>query len=478
MEAAERVVNAILQLGTRDDPKNCGALKVIHSPENPAEYDKQLDRMKRELAALHSQSHPAIIKILDEKLEERWFVTEYFAGGPLSDNLGLYRGKFLEALRAFRPLVEGVAEMHNKNLVHRDIKPENVFVSASGSPVLGDFGLVYFMDDDRSRVSDTYENVGSRDWMPGWAMGMRLAEVRPSFDVFSLGKLLWSMVSGRAKLRLWYLHSPDFELEAMFPGDPDIRWARYILDRCIVEDEKDCLADARQLLVKVDKVLMALGRHSQVVHDGVKRICRVCGVGNYSEVTGQKSQALSGPGGLRIFECGNCGHAELFRQGEFPAWKTNEIADLAEPAAIPETAIASRAGDLRARVEGADISVSLDSGFAQNFVIGVTNHSYDEIIVQRIRIESNGVEITRPAEPPSTDAWKIPPRSNVVQIGWPASPDPATSLVRKNPNKGIFFREKIDVILRCEILGLSTTITKKLVVQVNATNRQLLQVAG
>ena len=36
--------------------------------------------------------------------------------------------------------------------------------------------------------------------MPGWAMGMRLDEVRPSFDVFGLGKLLWAMVSGRSRL--------------------------------------------------------------------------------------------------------------------------------------------------------------------------------------------------------------------------------------------------------------------------------------
>jgi len=53
-----------------------------------------------------------------------------------------------------------------------------------------------------------------------------------------------------------------------------------------------------------------------------------------------------------------------FVKGSFRRGSPNEIADLAEPAAIPETAIASRAGDLRARVDGADISVSLDSGFA------------------------------------------------------------------------------------------------------------------
>ena len=52
-------------------------------------------------------------------------------------------------------------------------------------------------------------------------------------------KLLWSMISGLPKLQLWYLHKDQFELERMFPDGPDIQWARVILDKCVVEEEKD-----------------------------------------------------------------------------------------------------------------------------------------------------------------------------------------------------------------------------------------------
>ncbi len=194
--------------------------------------------MNAEVEALKSASHPAIIPILDSNLDENWFVMKYFSEGTLADYLTRYRGKLVDALRAFRPLVEGVAEIHRLNLVHRDIKPENVFPSSSNL-VLGDLGLVFFLDQARSRVTDTFENVGSRDWMPGWAMGIRIEEIRPSFDVFSLGKLLWSMVSGQPRLQLWYHHRDRFELEKMFPDSPDIRWARPILDECIVENEAD-----------------------------------------------------------------------------------------------------------------------------------------------------------------------------------------------------------------------------------------------
>ena len=131
--------------------------------------------------------------------------------------------------------------------------------------VLGDLGIVFFDDPARTRVTDSYENVGSRDWMPGWAMGMKVDEIRPSFDVFCLGKLLWFMISGRSLLRLWYHHREEYELEKMFPKDEAIKWARLILDKSLVEHQEDCKVSSAELLNLVDEVLHAVKRHAQVV---------------------------------------------------------------------------------------------------------------------------------------------------------------------------------------------------------------------
>jgi serine/threonine-protein kinase len=219
--------------------------------------------MKQEIETLHSISHPNIIQILAHNVAERWFVGEYHPGGTLSNHPGLFQGDLLRALTAFRPLVHAVAELHKGRRVHRDIKPHNVFIAADDRLVLGDFGIVFFDDSSRTRITDTYENVGSRDWMPGWAHGMRIEDTTPAFDVFCLGKLLWAMVSGRRVLQLWYHHKSQFELEAMFPADESIKWARVILDRCIVEEEKDCLKSAGELLREIDTVLPAIYRHAQ-----------------------------------------------------------------------------------------------------------------------------------------------------------------------------------------------------------------------
>jgi serine/threonine protein kinase len=50
-------------------------------------------------------------------------------------------------LEAFRALVDGVREIHKQGAIHRDIKTENIFVATSGELVLGDFGIVFFMQD-------------------------------------------------------------------------------------------------------------------------------------------------------------------------------------------------------------------------------------------------------------------------------------------------------------------------------------------
>ncbi len=473
-EAAAELAEGILEYAKRDSLENLGALKVLHTSSESGGFAKHLQRMKAEVEALRSVSHPNVIRILDHDLERGWFVMEYFPDGTLGEHLLTFRGNFLSAVTQFRSLVEAVAELHRSGFVHRDIKPENVFMSSRGL-VLGDLGLVYFMDEKRIRVSDTFENVGSHDWMPGWAMGMRVEDIRPSFDVFSLGKLLWSMVSGQPKLQLWYQHEDRFELEKMFPDSPDIRWARLILDECIVEKEKDCLPSAKELLAVVDQVLHAVQRNSQVVGQNIRRVCNVCGLGEYQEMS---RDVLALAQSFRIFQCQHCGHAEFFWTGGGirPAWSSR--GSLPAPAKVPQDRLEQPGAlELRERLQAVDLSVEIISGRAENFVIQVTNHSEEEIRVTRVRLESSAVEISGPAEPPSRDAWKIRPRGT-VPIAWRASPDPAASLIRRNLNSGVNFQEEVDVMLRIELSGVTRQITKRLVVQVNVFNRTITHLVG
>lgn len=245
-----------------------GAVKQFDiASDGGAEVQAAAQRFKREVEALKSIQHPGILRIIEASVTERWFVTQYHPGGTLANASERYRGDALSALKAFRSIVDAVAHLHEKGYVHRDIKSPNVFIGADGRLVLGDFGIVFFEDQEHTRLTSSFERVGSRDWMAPWAhTGTRVDDVRPSFDVFPLGKLLWVMVAGRKILPPYRTHrSPQHKLEEMFPGRPGMEQINSILDNCIVTEEAECLPSAEPLLTRVDQAIEALEKPSQVV---------------------------------------------------------------------------------------------------------------------------------------------------------------------------------------------------------------------
>ena len=200
-----------------DSPtSDLAALKILYEPtEKGEEYEKAKQRMRSEIKALASLDHPNVIKIIDHDPDARWYLSEYLEKGSLHENRTRFRGDPIGAVEAFAQLVDGAALLHRSKLIHRDIKPQNILIRGDRTLVLADFGLVYFEDDTHTRVSDSVEKVGTSDWMPTWAQGhFKLQDVRPSFDVFSLAKILWAMIAGEGFMRLHYYDRPEFDLSA------------------------------------------------------------------------------------------------------------------------------------------------------------------------------------------------------------------------------------------------------------------------
>ena len=302
------------------------ALKKLLPFEEGAAGDEEaaLERMKGELSVLESVNHPSLVKVLDSNLDQRWFVMEFFERGTLSNHLQTYKGRVLDALRAFRPIVAAVSALHTEKIVHRDIKPGNIFVASDGHLVLGDCGLAFKLE-NRERLTGTFENVGTRDFQPSWSYGMRLAEVQPTFDVFSLAKVLWAMVSGRPKFPLWYFDKEEHDLRRMFPDDPAIQFVHEILRSCVVESEDDMrVHDAGELLVEIETTIAALSHDWQLPGRKRRMRCRFCGIGTYKSTdTFYIAGNTRADQDRNYFVCDHCGHVEWFiwpRRQPPPAW--------------------------------------------------------------------------------------------------------------------------------------------------------------
>jgi len=264
-------------------------------------------------------SHPNLARIIDYRAEDHWFVSRFYPGGSLEREKP-FTGDFVAALRALRPLVEGVARLHKDGLIHRDIKPKNIFIDDNDHLVLGDFGLAFSLHDEKTRLTDIGENVGTRDYMPAWALNKRIEELSFSFDVFSLGKTLYAMIRGSV-CPLWYYDRDGWELKETISDSQHLSLANLLLSKCVVQEEKDCLVSAGDMLAVIDQVLKAIDGGVALIKGKMHRKCKVCGLGRYRLYADRRDTNGMDNFGfrrvsstqLKIFICGSCGHVQLFQ---------------------------------------------------------------------------------------------------------------------------------------------------------------------
>jgi serine/threonine protein kinase len=313
-----------------DDTEELGAMKEFKLRDDEVQ---SLRRLEQEIEILR-QGRPGLPKLLGANLEERWMVTEYFTNRTVEDHLPEYKGNAASALKAFRSVVHTVSLLHKDDLVHRDIKPANIFVGMGHELFLGDFGLVYVPNRAPRITRFEGETVGAGDFIPPatWrGLGVRLEGVKPNFDVYMLGKVLWCMVAGKPKLDREFWDEPDNDVTKLFPHDPHMHMVNDILGHSVVQREQNCLASADDLLLVVDTHLESIKQGGQLLRAGVPRICRVCGVGRYArqaltpnipsynmrlwESGTTHPQSMLG---IEIWECGTCHHVQFFRTAPRP----------------------------------------------------------------------------------------------------------------------------------------------------------------
>lgn len=86
---------------------------------------------------------------------------------------------------------------HQAGVVHRDLKPSNIMIADDGTPVVMDFGLARSSDSSNARLTSTGQIVGTGAYAAPEQLGADASEIGPASDIYSLGVVLYEMLTGR-----------------------------------------------------------------------------------------------------------------------------------------------------------------------------------------------------------------------------------------------------------------------------------------
>ncbi|KAI3352669.1 hypothetical protein L3Q82_020144 [Scortum barcoo] len=167
------------------------AIKIIDKTQlNPT----SLQKLFREVSVMKILNHPNIVKLFEviETEKTLYLVMEYASGGEVFDYLVAHgRMKEKEARAKFRQIVSAVEYCHQKRIVHRDLKAENLLLDADMNIKIADFG--FSNEFTLGSKLDTF--CGSPPYAaPELFQGKKYEG--PEVDVWSLGVILYTLVSG------------------------------------------------------------------------------------------------------------------------------------------------------------------------------------------------------------------------------------------------------------------------------------------
>jgi serine/threonine protein kinase len=205
---------------------------------------KRRDRFVAEVNACKMLSHPNIIRVLDHSAldvdddneEKMYLVMPLMKAGSLERRVALYKDSLDSTLPAAMAMADGLGHAHVHNVVHRDVKPANIlFANEDHVATLSDFGICLIRGEERA--TETGERVGPWDFMAPELLGGGQLDVTPSVDIYSLGKVIYYMLSGGIIVPREDHARPEYDIFAR-KGGRYVILAR-LLDRMI------CVLDKR-----------------------------------------------------------------------------------------------------------------------------------------------------------------------------------------------------------------------------------------
>jgi serine/threonine-protein kinase len=239
------------------------AVKVL--PDRIARDAEARMRFEREAKAVAALSHPNILALHDYGSSDgaTYSVTELLEGQTLRHRITEGPLPWRKAVEIGAAIGDGLAAAHAKGIIHRDLKPENIFLTGDGRVKILDFGIAQLIAEPREEEldpamaitapmkTDPHAVVGTAGYMA--PEQLRGEKVDATTDIFSLGALLYEMVTGKAAfIRGTVIDS----LSAILSDTPDVfavsdRMIPYelarVIQRCLEKNRIERFQSARDL---------------------------------------------------------------------------------------------------------------------------------------------------------------------------------------------------------------------------------------
>jgi tRNA A-37 threonylcarbamoyl transferase component Bud32 len=181
----------------------CGrvvALKMLRAEHFADRTVRQ--RFVAEARAVTRLAHPHLVTVYNvgECRAGPYLAMELIDGPSLEALLRRGPVEIAWAVRTLLPVAEAVEHAHRQGIIHRDLKPANIMLDATGRPVVLDFGLAKLLGAPATSALPSTQRgtiLGTPAYMPPEQAGEEHAEPGPYSDVYSLGAILYALLTGR-----------------------------------------------------------------------------------------------------------------------------------------------------------------------------------------------------------------------------------------------------------------------------------------
>jgi WD40 repeat protein/tRNA A-37 threonylcarbamoyl transferase component Bud32 len=172
------------------------AIKMILAGQFASESD--VERFRTEAQAAANLQHPNIVAIheVGQHYGHHYFSMNYVEGQSLAQIVRKGPLGPAKAAEYLKTIAQAIAYAHGQGTLHRDLKPANILIDRFDQPRVTDFGLAKRVE-GTAQLTTTGSLMGTPSYMPPEQAGADGLKVGPASDVYSLGAVLYELMTGR-----------------------------------------------------------------------------------------------------------------------------------------------------------------------------------------------------------------------------------------------------------------------------------------